>query len=208
MEDCITAILITQNAAPILPGTASRCWSNGAARNLFHPWPIGRIIGNRSASEKSSWASDCHCCVESDPTDLGTRGVVNLRRKTAGLRHSSIYSIPKHMRNFRGLGCRIPCHCADVRRLVWVDWQQETAPISFPSICSLMMEKFSEDVQLCSEPLQDSGYRNKMSGLALDDEERQDIVNIHTTEQNSGTLSTSLQTGNDPRGAACFLHAG
>lgn len=71
-----------------------------------------------------------------------------------------------------------------------------------------MMEKFSEDVQLCSEPLRDSGYRNKMSGLALDDEERQDIVNIHTTEQNSGTLSTSLQTGNDPRGAASFLHAG
>jgi hypothetical protein len=41
----------------------------------------------------AAWFSKC--CVESSPSDLGTRGVVNLRKKTAGLRHSSTYSMPE-----------------------------------------------------------------------------------------------------------------
>src|ERR1700674_3769273 len=35
-----------------------------------------------------------------NPSDLGTRGVVNFRRKTAGLRHSKSYSIPEASRIF------------------------------------------------------------------------------------------------------------
>src|SRR5579872_2492953 len=49
---------------------------------------------------------DVHCCVEPSPSDLGTRGVVNLRRKTAGLRHSNNYFIPEASETFpQWLGC-------------------------------------------------------------------------------------------------------
>src|ERR1700730_8126810 len=62
---------------------------------------------------------DVHCCVEPSPSDLGTRGVVNLRRKTAGLRHSNNYFIPEASETFpQWLVCRMAYYWAKFS-VVW-----------------------------------------------------------------------------------------
>jgi hypothetical protein len=72
---------------------------------------------------------DVHCCVEPSPSDLGTRGVVNLAGRQQDSTATTIL-FPKPVRHFHsGWAVGMAYHCADniLSCLGCVtDWQQET----------------------------------------------------------------------------------